>query len=115
MTPTDDSPIDPRDGSEVEPEKFVLEEAEEAALEGDRTVEVSAVRSALRNRNFRTLWLSALGSGVGTWMQNVILAAYVYSVTDSVWLVSVIGFANLVPQLVFATLGGALRVADAKR
>jgi len=108
MTPTHDSPIDPRDGSGSDPEEFVLEDAEEAALEGDRTVEVSAVRSALRNRNFRTLWLSALGSGVGTWMQNVILAAYVYSVTGSVWLVSVIGFANLVPQLVFATLGGVI-------
>jgi MFS family permease len=108
MTPPDDSPLDPQAGSDVEPEEFVLEEAEEAAIDGDRTVEVSAVRSALRNRNFRTMWLSALGSGIGTWMQNVILAAYVYSVTRSVWLVSLIGFANLVPQLVFATLGGAI-------
>ena len=95
-------------GTPEEPEEFVLEEAEEALVDADRTVEVSAVRSALRNRNFRTMWLSALGSGIGTWMQNVILAAYVYSVTRSVWLVSLIGFANLVPQLVFATLGGAI-------
>jgi MFS family permease len=108
MTPPDDAPLDPPYGSDSEPEQFVLEEAEEAALDGDRTVEVSAVRSALRNRNFRTMWLSALGSGIGTWMQNVILAAYVYSVTRSVWLVSLIGFANLVPQLVFATLGGVI-------
>jgi MFS family permease len=110
MTPADETPLDPPHGSdpEPEPEAFVLEEAEEAALDGDRTVEVSAVRSALRNRNFRTMWLSALGSGIGTWMQNVILAAYVYSVTRSVWLVSLIGFANLVPQLVFATLGGVI-------
>lgn len=91
-----------------EPEEFVLEEAEEALVDADRTVEVSVVRSALRNRNFRTMWLSSLGSSIGTWMQNVILAAYVYSVTRSVWLVSLIGFANLVPQLVFATLGGAI-------
>ncbi|MBU6330337.1 MAG: MFS transporter [Acidobacteria bacterium] len=106
MTPRDDSPIEP--GPLAEPEEFVLEEAEEAMVDADRTVEVSAVRSALRNRNFRTMWLSALGSGIGTWMQNVILAAYVYSVTRSVWLVSLIGFANLVPQLVFATLGGVI-------
>ena len=108
MTPADDAPLDPLSGSAAEPEEFVLEEAEEAAVDGDRTVEVSAVRSALRNRNFRTMWLSSLGSSVGTWMQNVILAAYVYSVTRSVWLVSLIGFANLVPQLVFATLGGVI-------
>ncbi len=108
MTPSDDSPADPVPGSEVEPEEFVLEEAEEAVVDADRTVEVSAVRAALRNSNFRTMWLSSLGSSVGTWMQNVILAAYVYSVTRSVWLVSLIGFANLVPQLVFATLGGVI-------
>jgi MFS family permease len=108
MAPLDPTSSDPGDAAAIEPEEFVLEEAEEAAFEGDRTVEVSAVRSALRNRNFRTMWLSALGSGIGTWMQNVILAAYVYSVTRSVWLVSLIGFANLVPQLVFATLGGVI-------
>lgn len=111
MTAPDDIPLDPSDahpGSDAEPEEFVLEEAEEAFFDADRTVEVSVVRSALRNRNFRTMWLSALGSGIGTWMQNVILAAYVYSVTRSVWLVSLIGFANLVPQLVFATVGGAI-------
>jgi MFS family permease len=89
-------------------EEFVLEEAEEAMVDGDRTVEVSAVRSALRNSDFRTMWLSSLGSTIGTWMQNVILAAYVYTVTRSAWLVSLVGFANLVPQLLFATFGGVI-------
>lgn len=54
------------------------------------------------------MWVSSLGSSVGTWMQNVILAAYVYNVTKSPWLVSLVGFCNLVPQLLFATLGGVL-------
>ncbi|MTA43312.1 MAG: hypothetical protein F2567_09805, partial [Actinobacteria bacterium] len=53
-------------------------EAEEALVDGDRTFdskEISVVRAALANRDFRTMWLSSLGSTVGTWMQNVILAA----------------------------------------
>jgi MFS family permease len=97
--------VDPENSEDSD---FVLEEAEEAMVDGDRTVEVSAVRSALRNRDFRTMWLSSLGSTVGTWMQNVILAAYVYTVTRSAWLVSLVGFANLVPQLLFATFGGVI-------
>jgi hypothetical protein len=64
-----------------EPEDFVLEEAEEAFVDGDRVFESGSVRAVLANRNFRTLWLAMLGSGIGTWMQNVILAAFVYSVT----------------------------------
>lgn len=86
-------------------------EAEEALVDGDRTLdakEISVVRAALANRDFRTMWLSSLGSTVGTWMQNVILAAYVYNVTRSAWLVSLVGFCNLVPQLLFATFGGII-------
>jgi MFS family permease len=91
-----------------EPEDFVLEEAEEALVDGDRAIEPGSVRTVLANRNFRTMWLAMLGSGIGTWMQNVILAAYVYSVTRSAWLVSLVGFFNLIPQLLFATFGGAI-------
>ncbi|CAB4344610.1 MAG: MFS transporter [Actinobacteria bacterium] len=86
-------------------------EAEEALVDGDRTFdskEISVVRAALANRDFRTMWLSSLGSTVGTWMQNVILAAFVYTVTKSAWLVSLVGFCNLVPQLLFATFGGII-------
>ena len=49
--------------------------AEEALVDGDRTFdskEISVVRAALANRDFRLMWLSSLGSTVGTWMQNVI-------------------------------------------
>lgn len=86
-------------------------EAEEAFVDADRTLdskEINVVRAALANRDFRTMWLSSLGSTVGTWMQNVILAAFVYTVTRSAWLVSLVGFCNLAPQLFFATFGGII-------
>jgi MFS family permease len=105
----------------METEEFASEEeflavAEEAALDGDRAVEVNAVRSALANRDFRTMWLSTLGSLIGTWMQNVILAAFVYATTKSALLASLVAFCNLLPQLLFATLGGVLAdLFDRKR
>ncbi|MBU3702563.1 MAG: MFS transporter, partial [Acidimicrobiia bacterium] len=83
-------------------------EAEEAMVDGDRPLDVGPVRAALAVRDFRTMWLSTLGSTIGTWMQNVILAAFVYATTKSAWLVSLVGFCNLVPQLLFATFGGVI-------
>lgn len=83
-------------------------EAEEALVDGDRPLDVGPVRAALAIRDFRTMWLSTLGSTIGTWMQNVILAAFVYNTTKSAWLVSLVGFCNLVPQLLFATFGGVI-------
>ena len=94
-------------GGQRDDSEFVGE-AEEALVDGDRTVEANLVRAALRSRDFRTMWLSSLGSTIGTWMQNVILAAFVYQVTKSALLVSLVGFCNLVPQLLFATFGGII-------
>lgn len=93
---------------EFESEEEFRAEAEEAAVDGDRPLDVGPVRAALAVRDFRTMWLSTLGSTIGTWMQNVILAAFVYATTRSAWLVSLVGFCNLVPQLLFATFGGVI-------
>ena len=93
---------------EFESDEEFRGEAEEALVDGDRPLEVGPVRAALAVRDFRTMWLSTLGSTIGTWMQNVILAAFVYATTRSAWLVSLVGFCNLVPQLLFATFGGVI-------
>lgn len=95
-------------GHDFESEEEFRGEAEEALVDADRPMQGNVVRAALANRDFRTMWLSTLGSSVGTWMQNVILAAFVYNATKSAWLVSLVGFCNLVPQLFFATLGGII-------
>lgn len=88
-------------------EEFVGE-AEEALVDGGRAIEVNVVRAALANRDFRILWSSNLGSAMGTWMQNVILAAFVFNATQDAFLVALVGFCNLVPQLFFATIGGVI-------
>jgi MFS family permease len=85
-----------------------LEDQEDALLEGDRVLETSAARAALRSRDFRVVWLGAAASNVGTWMQNVTLGALAYELTRSPTFVSLVTFAQLGPLLVLSIVGGAL-------
>src|SRR6478735_7499038 len=87
---------------------FVLEEAEDAFIDGDRTAEVGTIRTALAHRDFRTVFLGMFASNIGSWMQNVIVAAMAYDITRSALFVSLVGFANLGPQLLLAVVGGGL-------
>lgn len=64
--------------------------------------------AALSVRPYRVLWLCTLGSQVGNWMQNVILAAFVWTSTGSPVLTALVGFCNLVPQMILPTIGGTL-------
>ena len=85
-----------------------LEDQEDALLEGDRVLEASAARAALRYRDFRVVFLGAFASNIGTWMQNVTLGALAYELTKSPVFVSLVTFAQLGPLLVLSIVGGAL-------
>ncbi|MEN3273703.1 MAG: hypothetical protein V7636_2464 [Actinomycetota bacterium] len=85
-----------------------LEDQEDALLEGDRVLETSAARAALRHRDFRVVWLGAFASNIGTWMQNVTLGALAFELTRSPTFVSLVTFAQLGPLLVLSIVGGAL-------
>ena len=52
------------------------EEVEDAYLEGDRTFTPGTARSAFSHRQFRTVYLGAFTSNIGTWMQNVVCLLY---------------------------------------
>ncbi|MCW2665437.1 MAG: arabinose efflux permease family protein [Frankiales bacterium] len=65
-------------------------------------------RAALAVRDFRVVWTGAFASNTGTWMQTVVLGAYVYAETASPLLVSVATFAQLGPLLLLSMLGGLL-------
>ena len=85
-----------------------LEDSEDALLEGDRTLETSAARGALASRDFRTVWVGAFASNIGTWMQNVTLGALAYELTESATFVSLVTFAQLGPMLLLSMVGGVL-------
>jgi MFS family permease len=88
-----------------------FEQSLEVSEDGDAPIEVSAARAALRSRDFRVLWLGIIASGVGTWMQNVVLGAFTWHISHSPAFVSFVYFAQLGPVLLLAPIGGLL--ADA--
>jgi len=67
---------------------------------------------ALTHRNFRLLWLGALTSSIGTWMQKVAQAWLIVTLTggSSAFFLGLDSFAGEVPILLFTLLGGV--VAD---
>ncbi|MFZ4516144.1 MAG: MFS transporter [Acidimicrobiia bacterium] len=73
-----------------------------------REPQSGTARAALRHRDFRLLWSGVLISNIGTWMQNVLLGAFGWTLTHSTFFVGVLFFAQLGPVLVLAPLGGLL-------
>jgi MFS family permease len=63
---------------------------------------------ALQHRNFQLFFAGQLVSLIGTWMQSTAQLWLVYKLTGSAALLGVFGFANQVPILFLASLGGYL-------
>lgn len=84
------------------------EDATDALVDGDRTYVRGTAQAALRNRNFRIIWAGTFASNIGTWMQNVLLGAYGYTLTHSATYVGLLFFAQLGPLLLLSTVGGVL-------
>ena len=54
------------------------------------------------------MWIGIFASSIGTWMQNVALGAFAYRLTGRSSFSAILGFAQLGPQMVLATVGGVL-------
>jgi MFS family permease len=85
-----------------------IEEIEDAVVDGDSPISSGTAVAALRHPVFRTVFLGAFASNIGTWMQNVVLGAYAYTLTHSASFVGVIIFAQLGPALFLAPVGGLI-------
>lgn len=88
---------------------------EEESLESEARAGVPPGRmrrtfSALHYRDFRILWLGALTSTTGTFMQAYAQAWLVYTLTNSPFLLGFDGFLSTGPMLLFSLFGGV--VAD---
>jgi MFS family permease len=62
----------------------------------------------MSHQAFRRVFAGTFSSNVGTWMQNVILIALAYDLTDSSTFIGIILFAQLGPMLVLSPVGGAI-------
>lgn len=67
-----------------------------------------AIGRALSHRNFRLFFLGQGVSLIGTWMQRVAVGWLVYRLTDSAFLLGVVGFAGQIPAFVLSPLAGVL-------
>ena len=71
--------------------------------------------AALRHRNFRLVWSSAIVSNSGRFFQAVAIPLVVYDLTDSAAWVGLAGFAQLLPTALLGPLAGALADRYARR
>ena len=63
---------------------------------------------AFQNRNYVRLWLANGLSFNARWMQMTLLSWLILELTDSPWLVALVGFFSSVPMLFLGLLGGVL-------
>ena len=92
------------------------EDATDALVDGDRTFARGTAQAALRHRDFRIVWSGTFASNIGTWMQNVLLGAYGYTLTHSETYVGLLFFAQLGPLLILSNVGGVLAdIVDRRR
>ena len=61
---------------------------------------------SLQSRNFRLFFVGQGISLIGTWMQQVAMSWLVYRMTDSAFLLGVVGFAGQVPTFLLAPVAG---------
>ena len=67
-----------------------------------------SITRALRYRNFRLFFSGQSISLIGTWMQSVALGWLVYRLTNSAFLLGLVGFAGQIPYFVLAPIAGVL-------
>lgn len=63
---------------------------------------------AFLNPNYRLLWVSNFFAYISRWMQMTMLGWFVFEVTGSAFLVTIVGFSGMGPLVVLGVFGGVL-------
>src|SRR5512141_2732576 len=63
---------------------------------------------ALRHRNFRLFFIGQSISLIGTWMQRIAMGWLIYRLTNSEFLLGVVGFVGQAPTLFLGPFAGVL-------
>ncbi|EHJ01312.1 major facilitator superfamily MFS_1 [Clostridium sp. DL-VIII] len=64
--------------------------------------------TALKHKNFRYYWIGMCVSLIGTWMQNIAQPWLAYTLTNSPFLLSLIGIVQFTPMLIFSLFAGVI-------
>ncbi len=67
---------------------------------------IKLILRAFRHRNYRLFFGGQAVSLIGTWMQQIALGWLVYRLTDSAFLLGIVGFATQIPTFLLATFAG---------
>src|SRR5678809_1430337 len=70
---------------------------------------------SLRHRNFRLYWFGQLLSLVGTWMQSVAQGWLLHRLTDSAFMLGLLGFLQFLPVLGLSLWAGVIADRTDKR
>src|SRR5215217_8652985 len=68
----------------------------------------SASLAPFHSRSFTVMWMGALVSNIGTWMETVALAYYVADTTGKPSWSAVVGAAGFLPSAVLGPIGSAM-------
>src|SRR2546426_11392852 len=63
---------------------------------------------ALQHRNYRLYWVGQLVSLVGTWMQSVAQGWLMHRLTDSAFMLGLLGFMQFLPVLLLSLWAGVI-------
>ncbi len=80
-----------------------------------RAVRAAGTFAALRHRNFRLFFFGQMVSLTGTWMQRIAQSWLVLSLTNSPFLLGVVGMLQWLPVLFFSLIGGVVADRVSKR
>jgi len=69
---------------------------------------IARVFRSLHYRDFRLLWLGMIAALTGFWVQAVAQGWLVYQLTDSAFMLGLVGFAGSIPILFLSLFGGVL-------
>ena len=90
--------------------EILVEEKQEFVPPASQGSKLALAVRALRHRNFQLFFAGQLISLIGTWMQTVAQSWLVYRMTNSAFLLGVVGFSSQIPVFIMAPVGGI--VAD---
>jgi MFS family permease len=71
-------------------------------------IKIIQLPPALRSRNYRLFFAGQGLSLIGSWMTNVATAWLVYNLSDSPWMLGVVGFTSQIPTLILLPFAGVL-------
>lgn len=77
-------------------------------METDERTALAIIFRSLKHRNYRLFFGGQSISLIGTWIQRIAISWLVYHLTNSVFLLGVVGFADQIPTFLLSPLAGVL-------